>query len=206
MFFSTMLTSETISTRHILEAISQHYTPLSEECKQDLMQCSAVHYFEKSTFLVREGEYADKFYFIASGAARAFYVKDEKDITAWFSFENEFINALDSYFRNVPSPHYIEILEPSIVWEISKSQAKILARQHPDFDNLSKKIILGTLLALNDRVVSLQFATAKERYESLLAVRPDITNRVPLNYIASFLGITVETLSRIRNPKYTNPS
>lgn len=200
-----MLTNEDTSLYTILEAISQHYTPLSEECKQDLMRCSAIQRLEKSTFLVREGEYADKFYFIASGAARAFYVKEGKDITAWFSFENQFINALDSYFRNIPSPHYIELLEPSVVWEISKSHAKILAQQHSDFDNLSKKIILSTLLALNDRVVSLQFATAKERYDSLLAVRPDITNRVPLNYISSFLGITDETLSRIRNPKYNNP-
>ena len=185
----------------IIASMSRLYTTLSQECQCDMAAVSQVQMFEKSTFLVEEGQLANSFYFIASGAARAYYVKDDKNVTAWFAFEHQFINALDSYFRNVPSPHYIELLEQSIVWEITKKNAIAIAKKHRDFEALSNKIILTTLLSLNDHVVSLRFGTAKERYDSLLASRPDITNRVPLHHIASYLGITMETLSRIRNPK-----
>jgi CRP-like cAMP-binding protein len=189
------------NNEEIIASMSRLYSALSLECQRDMAAASQVQTFEKSTFLVEEGQLANTFYFIASGAARAFYVKDDKNVTAWFAFENHFINALDSYFRNIPSPHYIELLEQSCVWEISKKNAIALAKKHRDFEALSNKIILTTLLNLNDHVVSLRFGTAKERYDTLLASRPDITNRVPLHHIASYLGITMETLSRIRNPK-----
>lgn len=189
------------SNEEIIVTMSRLYSALSPECQRDMAAVSRVQTFGKSAFLVEEGQFANTFYFIASGAARAFYVKGDKNVTAWFAFENQFINALDSYFRNVPSLHYIELLEQSCVWEISKKNAIALAKKHRDFEALSNKIILTTLLNLNDHVVSLRFGTAKERYDTILASRPDITNRVPLHHIASYLGITMETLSRIRNPK-----
>ncbi|MCU0428141.1 MAG: Crp/Fnr family transcriptional regulator [Candidatus Kapabacteria bacterium] len=199
--------SEQVQTKeHIIATISRLYVPLSEECQRDLAVVSAVQECSKSTYLVKKGQLADRFYFIAHGAARAYYVKGSKNITAWFAFENQFINALDSYFRNIPSPHYIELLEQSLVWSVAKKDAILLAKKHRDFEALSNKIILSTLLSLNDHVVSLRFGTAKERYQSLLTSRHDITNRVPLHHIASYLGITMETLSRIRNQKHTSQS
>lgn len=189
------------SLEHIIDTISTLYKPLTVECKRDVVQVSRVQRFEKSTFLVKEGQYSDKLYFIVSGAARAFYVKGDKDVTDWFSFENEFISALNSYFQNIPSPHYIELLEPSVVWEISRADASRLSEIHPCFEMLGKSSILKTLLELHAHVVAIQFESARQRYDNLLAIRPDITCRVPLHNIASFLGITMETLSRIRNPK-----
>lgn len=189
------------SLEHIIGTISTLYKPLTPECKRDVVRVSRVQRFEKSTFLVEEGQYADKLYFIVSGVARAFYVKGDKDVTDWFSFENEFISALNSYFQNIPSPHYIELLEPSVVWEISRADASRLSEIHPCFEMLGKSIILKTLLELHAHVVAIQFESARQRYENLLAVRPDITARVPLHNIASFLGITMETVSRVRNPK-----
>lgn len=86
------------SLEHIIDTFSTLYKPLTPECKRDVMLASRVQRFEKSTFLVEEGQYADKLYFIVSGVARAFYVKGDKDVTDWFCFENEFISALNSYF------------------------------------------------------------------------------------------------------------
>jgi CRP-like cAMP-binding protein len=200
------MNEETHSKESIIATISRLYVPLSDECQSDLAAVSLVQQHPKSTYLVKKGQLADRFYFVAHGAARAYYVKGSKNITAWFAFENQFINALDSYFRNIPSPHYIELLEQSCVWSIAKKDAILLAKKHRDFEALSNKIILSTLLGLNDHVVSLRFGTAKERYQSLLTSRPDITNRVPLHHIASYLGITMETLSRIRNQKHTSKS
>lgn len=185
----------------IINLISELYSPLSEACILDLASVCKTLSFDKSTIIVREGQFANKTYFIIKGCARAFYLKDGKDITDWFAFENDFISAINSFFLDIPSPHYIEVLEPSELLEFSREDSLILSDKYHDFERLASKVITRTLLQLQQRVVSIQFETAQQRYENLLNIRPDITQRVPLTHIASFLGITLETLSRIRSPR-----
>lgn len=185
----------------IVEAISEQFNPLSEACMQELISCSEVLQFDEPTIIVKEGQYADKTYFIYKGGARAYYRKDGKDITDWFAFENHFISAVNSFFTGVPSYYYIEVFEPSTLLALSKSDVDRLSMTYPEFGLLGYQIVVKTMLQLQHRVVSLQFETAKQKYENLLQVYPQITLRVPLTHIASYLGITLETLSRIRNPK-----
>jgi len=184
-----------------LESIEVHFLPLTIECKEDLKKISKVLMLDKESKIVKEGQYADKTYFIAKGSARAFYIKDGKDITDWLAFENDFICSINSFFLNIPSPHYIEILEPSILLEITRDNVALLSDRYREFDRLGKIIVTKIMLQLQQRIVSIQFETAQQKYENLLHTRPDITQRVALTHIASFLGITLETLSRIRNPK-----
>ncbi|MFA9212617.1 MAG: Crp/Fnr family transcriptional regulator [Candidatus Methylacidiphilales bacterium] len=185
----------------IINLISQNHLKLTHDCVTDLLACSNLLEVDKATKLVSEGQYADKSYFIAKGNARAFYLKDGKDITDWFAFENDFINSINCYFLNIPSPHFIETIEPCILLEISKENAQILSNKYLEFDRLEKLIITKTLLQLQQRIVSMQFETAHQKYINLTKFRPDITQRVPLMYIASYLGITLETLSRIRSTR-----
>jgi CRP-like cAMP-binding protein len=185
----------------IIENVELHFLPLTEECRSDLKKVSKIMALERETLLVKEGQLADKTYFIASGSARAFYLKDDKDITDWFAFENNFINSINSFFLHIPSPHFIEVLEPSILLEISRENIDLLSDKYQEFDRLGKIALTKTLLQLQQRVVSIQFETAQQKYENILKIRPDITQRVALTHIASYLGITLETLSRIRNPK-----
>jgi CRP-like cAMP-binding protein len=185
----------------IIESISAQYSPLTEHCKTDFKDLSKVLTFDKFTMLVREGQYADKTYFIVAGCARAFYLKDGKDITDWFAFENAFMCSINSFFLNIPSPHYIEVLEQTTLLEISRDNMTTLCNKYHDFDRLGRIAATKTMLQLQQRIVSVQFETAFQKYENLLNVRPDITQRIPLTHIASYLGITLETLSRIRNPK-----
>ncbi|MCU0438658.1 MAG: Crp/Fnr family transcriptional regulator [Raineya sp.] len=187
--------------KETIKHISGLYSPLSEACILDLASVSKVLSFDKPTIIVREGQFANKTYFIIKGCARAFYLKDGKDITDWLAFENDFISAINSFFLDIPSPHYIEVLEASELLEFSREDSLILSDKYHDFERLASKVITRTLLQLQQRVVSIQFETAQQRYENLLNIRPDITQRVPLTHIASFLGITLETLSRIRSPK-----
>ena len=77
----------------------------------------------------------------------------------------------------------------------------MLADKHHDFERLGRLVVTKTMLQLQHRIVAVQFETAQQKYENLLKARPDITQRVSLSHIASYLGITLETLSRIRNPK-----
>jgi CRP-like cAMP-binding protein len=185
----------------IIQNISQTYYPLSADCQKELSELAVIKTYDKPTIIVKEGQYADKTYFFAKGCARAFYLKDGKDITDWFAFEGDFINSIVSFFNNVPSPHYIEVLEPSVLLEFSRDNVFNLTEKYLDFERLSRVAITKTMLQLQQRVVDIQFETAQQRYDSLIKIRPDMTLRVPLTHIASYLGITLETLSRIRNPK-----
>jgi len=184
-----------------IQSISQNYSKLTDKCIGDFAQASKLLTADKSTLLVTEGQHADKSYFIVKGCARAYYLKDGKDITDWYAFENDFINSINSFFENVPSPHFIELLEPTTYLEISRDDIFILSDKYHDFERLLRIIATKTMLALRNRIFSVQFETAQQKYENLLIIRPDITQRVPLTHIASYLGITLETLSRIRNPK-----
>ena len=189
------------SIEQIVQNISQIYYPLSAACQKEFCELAVIKTNDKPTIIVKEGQFADKTYFIAEGCSRAFYLKDGKDITDWFAFEGDFISSIVSFFTHVPSPHYIEVLEPSILVELSRDNVFVLTEKYLDFDRLGKFAITKTMLQLQQRIVGIQFETAQQRYDNLLKVRPDITQRVPLTHIASYLGITLETLSRIRNPK-----
>lgn len=184
-----------------IQSISEHYHPLPPDCQTDLLVSSQLHQLDKGHLLVKEGQYADKAYYILEGAARAFYLKDGKDITDWFAFECEFISPIQSFFLNIPSPQYIETLAPTLLLEVKRDDVNRLSDLHQAFDRLGKTIVTRTLLKLQQRVISLQFESAQQKYDNLLAMTPDIEIRVPLTHIASYLGITLETLSRIRASK-----
>jgi CRP-like cAMP-binding protein len=196
-----LLIDNGMSIEQIIEAISNHYTQLSNDCMADLKSVSKILSVEKGSIIVKEGQYADKAYFIAQGSARAFYLKDGKDISDWFAFENDFISSINSFFLDVPSPHFIEASEPSILLEISRAHVTMLSDKYLEFDRLGKAIVTKTMLQLQQRIMSVQFETAQQKYKNLLEIRTDITQRVALGHIASYLGITIETLSRIRSQK-----
>ena len=190
-----------MNIEQIIDNIELHYSPLTSACKSDLKNNSKILSLDRETKIVKEGQLADKTYFIAQGSARAFYLKEGKDITDWFAFDNDFISSINSFFLGVPSPHFIEVLEKSILLEISKVQVLSLSDKYREFERLSKLVVTKTMLQQQQRIVSIQFETAQQKYDNILKIRPDITQRIPLTHIASYLGITLETLSRVRNPK-----
>jgi CRP-like cAMP-binding protein len=184
-----------------IERLAQNFCPLSPASMADLQAVCTEHAYEKGQVLVREGQYADQLYFILEGCARAYYLKGGKDISDWFAFEDHFICAIVGYFLQVPSPHYIELLEPSRLLVIGRDDMQALCDKHHDIERLGRLSATATMLQLQRRVVSLQFESAQQRLENLLQIHPQIAQRVPLHHIASFLGITPETLSRVRAGK-----
>ena len=185
----------------ILNEIVGLYAPLSMECQQEFLINSKISTFKKGEIVIREGQFSKKAYLIVQGCARAYYLKDGKDISDWFTFENQFMVAVVSFFSKKPSPHYVEFVEDSIAYEFSKDIVDKLSNKHHDFERLMSKVVTETMLGLCERLYTIQFNKAEERYKHLLSIYPNITNRIPLTHIASYLGITLETLSRIRNPK-----
>tara|TARA_R110000751_G_scaffold256864_1_gene356360 strand:- start:1010 stop:1591 length:582 start_codon:yes stop_codon:yes gene_type:complete len=185
----------------ILNEIGETYSPISIECQEEFIANSKISTFKKGEIVVREGQFSKKGYLIVQGCSRAYYLKDGKDISDWFTFENQIMASVVSFFSKEPSPHYVEFIEDSTVIEFSKDTVDILIDKYHDFERFISKVVTETMLGLCERLYTIQFNKAEERYKHLLAIYPDITNRIPLTHIASYLGITLETLSRIRNPK-----
>jgi CRP-like cAMP-binding protein len=187
-----------------IKFIDSHLSAISDDCKKDFAQRSRPESHKANTTLVKEGKFSDKLFFIHEGCVRAYYLKDGKNITDWFGFENDFICAINSYFLNIPSPHYIETIEPATLLVINREDVNYLCDTYHDFDRFARLAVTQTMLQLQQRIVSLQFESAQQKYETLTKLRPDITQRVPLGHIASYLGMTLETLSRSRQPKKSN--
>ncbi|TYA84388.1 Crp/Fnr family transcriptional regulator [Seonamhaeicola marinus] len=190
-----------MNLENIFNHIENIYAPLPKECQQDLINQSKLCAFNKGDVVVKEGQYSKKAYLIINGCSRAYYLKEGKDISDWFSFENQFMAPIVSFFSEAPSPHYVEFLEDSTVLEFSKDTLDALSCKYHDFERFISKVVTETMLGLCERLYTIQFNKAEERYKHLLSIYPNITNRIPLTHIASYLGITLETLSRIRNPK-----
>lgn len=172
--------------------------PLSAEGLDLLKPFIAKKHISKGDFILRKDETCRHIYFVNKGFARIFYFKNGKEITEWFTPEKNFCFSISSYFEEKPSHLIIECLEDSEVIYLSKEGLDKLCKTHIEISNFFSKLISGALILSQKRMDSIQFETARQRYEKLLKNQPYILQKVPLQHLASFLGITSETLSRIR--------
>jgi CRP-like cAMP-binding protein len=185
----------------IIERTHAFFSSVPAECQQEFLLNSRLRTIQKGEVVVREGQHSKQAYFVLQGCSRSYYIKDGKDVSDWFAFENEFVSPIVSFFSDQPNPHYVEFLEDSTVLEFSKETIDGLSAKYPEFGRIVTSVVTETMLNLCERLYNIQVTKAEDRYEHLLSVYPDITNRVSLTHIASFLGITLETLSRIRSAK-----
>jgi CRP-like cAMP-binding protein len=152
----------------------------------------------KDQFLLKKDEVNNHLFFIQKGIARIFYHKDKKEITEWIAMDETFFFSIISFFERTPSRLMIQTVEPSFIYGIHHDALMELCDQHHEIERLFRKMLTHSLTLSQIRVDALQFETAKQRYKKLLEETPTIVQRVALSHIASFLGITQETLSRIR--------
>lgn len=182
------------------EAITS-ISPLSVENMNSFLTAWKHWSVPKEYVLVREHTVSDYIYFIEKGVARIYYYKNDKEITEWIAMDKQFFLSITSFFERKPSHLIIQTLEPSEVYGIHHNDFMALADKYHDIEKLLRKMVTGSLILSQVRMDAIQFETAQQRYERLLNVSPNIIQRVPLSYIASFLGVTLETLSRIRSAK-----
>jgi len=175
-----------------------HFNPVSEESRNLLKKHIYTQKVAKGDFILKYREVCNAIYFIQSGFARQYYFKDGKDITEWFAGEQEFCFSISSYFQSTPSNLMIEALEDSTVIYLDKKGFTALTQTHLDLAQLAITMFSRSLIFSQERTESILFQSAKDRYLNLLKKQPHILQQVSLAHIASFLGITQETLSRIR--------
>lgn len=176
----------------------ERYHPISDEDKAYIEQIAVWHEYPKHELLLRAGSVCNHVYFVVDGLIRNFYYKDGRDVTTWFGINDTFDTILDSILNRRPSRFNIETVEPTRLYAISFSDLKTLYERSHTMERVGRLSTLDNFLFLENRLYALQFYTARERYANFLEMFPGLANRVPLTHIASYLGITLETLSRIR--------
>jgi CRP-like cAMP-binding protein len=175
--------------------------PIPAEAEKELLAICRELKYQKGSTIQEIGHTCKTIYFVKEGAVRIFYFKDATDITESFEFENAFVARAESLFTGKPSRKAIQALEDTVLIAIDSTKLFKLFDTHTDLERLFRKIIERSYVNTVNRIESLQFNTADERYKTLLNETPDVLKRIPLKFIASFLGITQVSLSRIRGLK-----
>jgi CRP-like cAMP-binding protein len=151
----------------------------------------------KEKHLVRKGQLVTSYYFIKAGGLRIYMDKGDRQITGWLAFENEFFTELTSLKSGQPTVFNIQAIEDTTLFMIDKTQMDLLYRQIPEWQQFGRQIWENAFLKVVNGILGYQTMTAEERYLSLMR-QSDILQRVPLKQLASYLGITQTSLSRLR--------
>ncbi|MBS1757299.1 MAG: Crp/Fnr family transcriptional regulator [Bacteroidetes bacterium] len=179
----------------------QNQKLLTESNLQELSKTIHRKIYSKKEIILPIDNNSKQIYFIEKGIARVFYAKKEKDVTLYFLIENKFGLPIDSIFFNQICKFGIEALTETSVVKIAYEHWENIVRQNPALQNFSQQLMILYIKNATDRIYNIKFQTPKERYDTLLSEFPGIFLQVPLGHIASYLGITQETLSRLRAKK-----
>lgn len=152
----------------------------------------------KGSFYIKEGQTSSGLFIIEKGLVRMFYQKENKEINTLFAIENEVVTSSRTFFFELPAKENVQFLEDSIIYSISRNDLYELCDLYPEINTIERLATEAYSLALEDRIFSLQTLSATERYEELVRDNPQLLQRVSLGHIASYLGVTLETISRIR--------
>ena len=173
----------------------------NEVARQQVIDKLSIHLrtdnFKKKHILIRENQTHEFAYFIVQGAARCYYLKDGTEVHTWFAFENDMVGSLHN-FKGAASRETIELVEDSTIITINFGKLKPLMTSDVGVANFVYAIVEEYALFLEEKIQHAQLTTSMDRYLSLLEHEPQIFQRIPLTYIASYLGISRETLSRLR--------
>ncbi|WP_295129194.1 cyclic nucleotide-binding domain-containing protein [uncultured Chitinophaga sp.] len=153
---------------------------------------------QRQTHLLEIGSVSRHLYFIRQGLARVYYYHKGLDVTDYFAIDQQFIGGVESLFTGQSSQKAIQLLENSEVYSISVEALERLSYEHHDIERAGRKMAVYGFLEGQQRIQSIRFHEAKERYQELDKKYPGLLNRAPLKYVASYLGITPVSLSRLR--------
>jgi len=172
---------------------------LSPQTEENLSAVFQRGEFPKGHLLFRQGEVCRHIFYIEKGLARIYYNSSNgKEITAWFFAENSFLTAHDSFYQRKASPTYCELLEDSVVYSLKYTDVEAMLNENHELAKFAFHAVFELAKKLTEFINNIKFQSAEERYNGLMNNYPNIFQRAKLGHIASFLGITQETLSRIR--------
>jgi CRP-like cAMP-binding protein len=151
------------------------------------------------TVLLREGEISRRAYFIDKGCLRTWFNHDGKEITFQFFFEGQGVSSFESFWTQQPSLYYIETIEPCVLQYIQKKDYETIIANVPEIKDVVLQTTFQRMTDYQKLFLSRIRDNPQKRYAALLHDHPQIVQRVPQHYIASYLGITPVSLSRLRS-------
>lgn len=171
---------------------------ISDQNLDLLLENATLKNYKKGEQVLPFGSICNHFYFVTKGAIRNYYIKEGRDVTEWIALDGSFCFSIISFFNEIPTTLATEALEDTELILIPKASFFQHSKSNLEIAELFRLFITGSLILSQYRMESIQFESAKQRYNHLIKTSPEILKRVPLMYIASYLGISIETLSRIR--------
>lgn len=186
--------------QQLLNYIRQ-YINITEHLKDHLLKNFKYESFAKGDYIIKEGQYNRKMYFINTGACRAWSLMDGKEVTSWIYPPNDMICCWASFIWETPSAEYLEALSDMEVLSISKSDLQGMYLEFPEMESFTRQLYEQLIAFMDEFYRGSSFSTAKEKYDVVVKYYPEILEIANLGHIASFLGISQETLSRIRRMK-----
>lgn len=178
--------------------ISSYFGIVDEKDLNTIVQFFTSEKVNKNDFFLHQGKTCDKLSFVQSGLFRIFVHTPEKEVTQWISNQGSFITDLSSFVFEIPARFNIQALTDTEIYTISKADYNRLGEVVPKWHELEKLFLVRCFIVLEERVFSHLSMTAEERYATFFENNKALFNQVPLQYIASMLGMTPETFSRVR--------
>ncbi len=174
--------------------------PLSQGLQQELYQLLKEVNLKKKQVYLREGTVSDKISFVISGLLRSYTVDNEgKETTCWFMKEGDVTISVKSFFEHSPSAEYIEAIEPCTLLYITYYELEMLYKKYPEFNVVGRLVVQKYYVLSEERLAGIRNKKAEERYALLMKTHPEIIQRAPVQYLASYLGIDKATLSRLKS-------
>jgi len=194
-----LTTSSPIPDRSSLIQFIRNTIPIDETKALAIANEFSPRQLSKGDIFLKEGKVSDEYLFLETGFLRSYLFDTEgNEVTINLSPPNSIVFEMASFFQRVPAQENIEALTASTGWVLSYAQLNNLFHALPEFRDFGRAVLVKGFIAFNQRTISLINRTAEQRYESLLKSSPQIFQYSPLKYIASYLGITDSSLSRIR--------
>ena len=178
--------------------ILNYFHPVSDGIVKFLKEHAYLVFFSKGELLLEEGQVCEHIYFVRKGVVRGFIREGKKDITTWITAEGEMVSSILSFERKGSSIENMQAIEDSEMLALTLVDLEKLYEQFPEFNIVSRKLLQQYYSDAEVRAFIARLTNAETKYKQFLTRYSHFANRIPLTYIASFLGITLETLSRVR--------
>ena len=186
------------STRDIARELARKYSTMTHD-ELDILESVLVPMkFAKGELILKEGDVCEHIYYVERGLTRQFYYKNGKELTEHIGVEHTIVMCIESLFKEKPTYLQLEALEPTLIYAMPKHRLEEVALHNVNIQILYRKILEESLIISQVHADMLRFETAQDRYLKLCKQSPQVVLRAPLVYVASYLQMTPETLSRVR--------
>lgn len=186
-------------TRDIARELARKYSTMTYD-ELDILESLLVPIkYGKGERILQEGEICRNISYIEKGLVRQFYFKNGKEVTEHLGVDHSIFMCIESLFKEEPTRLQVEALEPTLVYALPKAKLEAAAMRNVNIQMLYRKILEESLIQSQIHADLVRFESAPNRYKRLCDLNPQVVLRAPLTYIANYLQMTPETLSRIRS-------